>query len=102
MKLIQERRTFIAALIGVLITRVIAIFPVVQDAFAFVDGIFAEAGYPGISILAVIQAIIIASVILLYQKLAQWLGDRWPDIEKWLLGSSARPHYEPRYAAAAE
>lgn len=99
MKHTQSIRTFIAALVGVLITRIIALFPAVQDLFVWIDGVFAEAGYPGLSILAVVQAVIIALVILLYQKVAQWLGDRWPRVEKIMLGSDARPSYEPRYAA---
>ena len=95
---IQSVRTFIAALVGVLIVRLIALLPAVADAIAWADGVFAEAGYGGLSALALIQAAITALAILLYQKIAQWLGDRWPSIEKWMLGNSARPHYEPRYA----
>lgn len=95
---IQSIRTFIAALVGVLIVRLIALLPAVADAIAWADGVFAEAGYGGLSALALIQAAITALAILLYQKIAQWLGDRWPSIEKWMLGNSARPHYEPRYA----
>ncbi len=95
---IQSRRTFIAALVGVLIARVVAALPVIADTLAWVDGIFVEAGYAGISALAVVNAVVVAAVILVYQKAAQWLGDRWPSVEKWMLGSDARPSYEPRYA----
>lgn len=95
---IQSIRTFFAALVGVLIVRLIALLPAVADAITWADGVFAEAGYGGLSALALIQAAITAIAILLYQKAAQWLGDRWPNIEKWMLGNSARPHYEPRYA----
>lgn len=94
---IQSRRTFVAALVGVLIARLIAAAPVVADSLAYVDGIFAEAGYAGISAVALVNAVITAAVILAYQKVAQLLGDRWPNIEKVMLGSDARPHYEPRY-----
>lgn len=95
---IQSRRTFFAAMIGVLLARLVAAVPVIADTLAWVDGIFAEAGYAGISALAVVNAVVVAAVILLYQKAAQWLGDRWPSVEKWMLGSDARPSYEPRYA----
>ncbi|MFD5599167.1 hypothetical protein ACFWHR_03825 [Leucobacter sp. NPDC058333] len=94
----QTTRTFIAALVGVLIVRLVALVPVVAGVIAWADGVFAEAGYGGTSTLALIQAAITAAAVLLYQKIAQWLGDRWPNIEKWMLGNSARPHYEPRYA----
>lgn len=94
---IQSRRTFIAAVIGVLIARLVGAVPVVSDLLTYVDGVFAEAGYAGLSALALVNAVVVAGVILAYQKVAQALGDRWPDIEKWMLGSDARPHYEPRY-----
>lgn len=96
---IQSIRTFVAALAGVLIVRLVAAIPVIADMIAWVDGVFAEAGYAGISTLALVQAAITAAVVLLYVKLAQWLGDQWPSVEKWMLGNDARPHYEPRYAA---
>lgn len=94
----QSTRTFIAALVGVLITRIAVAVPVIGAVLAYADGFFAEAGYAGISALALVQAVVTAAVILGYQKVAQWLGDRWPGFEKWMLGSAARPHYEPRYA----
>ena len=96
---IQSIRTFVAALVGVLLVRIITAVPAIAYGIAWVDGVFAEAGYAGLSALAIVQAVITAAVILAYQKIAQWLGDRWPSIEKWMLGSSARPHYEARYAA---
>lgn len=94
---IQSIRTFIAALAGVLIVRLVAVIPVIAETLEWIDGVFAEAGYPGLSALALVQAAITAAAVLLYQKAAQWLGDRWPSIEKWMLGNAARPHYEPRY-----
>ena len=94
---IQSIRTFVAALVGVLLVRIAGAIPAVADVFAWFDGVLTDAGYESVSILAVVQAIVTAAVILLYQKVAQWLGDRWPSIEKYMLGNSARPHYEPRY-----
>ena len=49
--------------------------PAIADALTYVDGLFAEAGYAGISALAVVQAVVTAAVILGYQKIAQLLGD---------------------------
>ncbi|MBC9954957.1 hypothetical protein ICM05_09935 [Leucobacter sp. cx-42] len=94
----QKVRTFVAAFVGVLIARLVVAIPVISDTFALVDGIFAEAGYAGLSTLALVQAATTAVVVLLYVQLAQWLGDRWPSVEKVMLGSDARPSYEPRYA----
>lgn len=94
----QSLRTFIAALVGVLLTRIVAAVPAVAAGLAWVDGVFAEAGFAGPSALVLVQSVVTAGVILAYQRIAQWCGDRWPDVEKWMLGSAARPSYEPRYA----
>lgn len=94
----QSTRTFIAALVGVLITRIVAAVPAIGSVLAYVDGIFAEAGFAGLSALVLVQAVVTAGVILAYQRVAQLLGDHWPAAERWMLGSAARPHYEPRYA----
>ncbi|MDI6023631.1 hypothetical protein QBL02_08745 [Leucobacter sp. UT-8R-CII-1-4] len=94
---IQSIRTFVAALVGVLLVRLVAALPAVAAGLAWADGVFTEAGYAGISALALVQAVVTAAVILAYQKVAQRLGDRWPSAEKWMLGSSARPSYMPRY-----
>ncbi len=93
----QSVRTFIAAVVGVLIVRLVGSVPTLAAILEWIDGVFAEAGYAGLSALALVQAAVIAGVILLYQKLAQWAGDRWPAAERWMLGSDARPHYIPRY-----
>ncbi|MBL5975385.1 MAG: hypothetical protein D3X82_16955 [Candidatus Leucobacter sulfamidivorax] len=93
----QSIRTFIAAAVGVLIVRLVGAVPALADALAWTDQLFADMGYAGLSALALVQAAVIAGVILLYQKLAQWLGDRWPAAERWMLGSDARPHYIARY-----
>ncbi|MGK0740450.1 hypothetical protein ACSHWG_00975 [Leucobacter sp. Z1108] len=95
----QAVRTFIAAFAGVLVTRLVGAIPAIGEVLAWLDGVFAEAGYGGMSALALVQAAVVAGVILGYQKIAQALGDRWPSVEKWMLGSDARPSYEPKYAA---
>lgn len=95
----QDRRTIMAALIAVLVARLVAQIPALAAALAWVDGVIAEAGIVSVPALALLQAAVIALVILAYQKVAQWFGDRWPAIERIMLGSDARPHYKPRYAA---
>lgn len=95
----QDRRTIIAALVAVLVARLVAQVPAIAAALAWVDDLVSEAGIVSVPALALLQAIVIAIVILLYQRIAQWLGDRWPAVERIMLGSDARPHYVPRYAA---
>lgn len=95
----QTRRTIMAALVAVLVARLVAQIPVLADLLDWVDELIAEAGVVSVPALALLQAAVIAGVIWLYQRLAQALGDRWPSAEKIMLGSDARPHYVPRYAA---
>ena len=94
----QVKRTFMAAVIGVLIARIIAALPTLAQVIAWLDGVFAEAGFAGVSTLEIIKVILTGAVVLLYQWLVQRLGDRWPKIEAFLLGSSARPEYIARHS----
>ncbi|MEV8338518.1 hypothetical protein [Leucobacter sp. NPDC077196] len=94
----QDRRTIMAALVAVLVARLVATIPMLAAALAWVDGVISDAGIISVPALALLQAVVIAAVILIYQRVAQWLGDRWPSVEKLMLGSDARPHYTPRYA----
>lgn len=81
-KNIQSIRTFIAALAGVLIVRLVAAVPAIAAVLAWTDGVFAAAGYAAISTLALVESVVTAATIVGYVKLAQWLGDRWPNVEK--------------------
>lgn len=95
----QIRRTIMAALVAVLVARQVAKVPVLADLLTWVDDLIADAGVVSVPALDLLQAVAVALVIWLYQRLAQALGDRWPSVEKIMLGSDARPHYVPRYAA---
>lgn len=98
-------RTVVPALIGVLLARLIAGVPAIADLLAWVDGVIVEAaqagGVPLVGVTAVwlIQGGLTALVIWAYYRIARLAGDHWPAVEKWMLGSEARPSYEPRYAA---
>lgn len=98
-------RTIVPALIGVAIARLIAGVPVIAAVLAGIDQLIldvaAAGGVPLIGVTAawLIQAALTALVIWAWYELARALGRRWPAVEKWMLGSDARPHYEPRYAA---
>ncbi|PRI10908.1 hypothetical protein [Leucobacter massiliensis] len=97
-------RTVVPALIGVLLARLIAAVPGIAAALAWIDGVLVEAaaagGVPLVGVTAawLIQAALTALVIWAWYALARHLGRRWPSFEKWMLGSEATPHYEPRYA----
>ncbi len=87
-------RQFVPALVGVLLARLIAAVPTVAAAIAWLDGIFAEAGMAGVSVLVIIQSVVTAGVITLYYWAVRRFGDRWPKLE-WLLGSPKTPSYAP-------
>lgn len=94
----QQKRTFLAAVAGVLIARLVSSVPWLAETISWLDGVFDEAGFAGVSALVVVQSVVIGAVILLYQRVVQALGDRWPKIEAFLLGSDARPEYTARHA----
>lgn len=92
---VQNRRTFIAALVGGLLARLVGAVPGIAAVFEWVDSLFVEIGYPGLRLLDLVTAAAAALVIVAYQRIAQAIGDRWPKAETVMLGSAARPHYEP-------
>lgn len=104
-------RTVVPALIGVLLARLIAAVPFIASILIWIDGVIADTGaalaaqgvvgapLAGITAMWLIQAALTALVIWAYYRIARAFGDRWPSVEKWLLGSDARPSYEPRYSA---
>lgn len=97
-RIIQRIRTYFPAVIAVLVTKIVAAIPALAQGIAYVDEVFAEAGWAGVSVLTVVQAVVIAATILLYQIVAQKLGDRWQWIERLMLGNASRPTYqEPPY-----
>lgn len=87
-------RQFVPALVGVLLARLIATVPAVASAIAWLDGVFAEAGMVGVSVLVIVQSVVTAGVITLYYWAVRRFGDRWPNLE-WLLGSPRTPSYAP-------
>jgi len=100
---VQKIRTFVPAIAGVIVARILGAIltavPAVADVIRWVDGVLVEAQILGVSTLEVIKAVLIALVILGYQSIAQWLGDRWPRIEALMLGSASRPDYLARHSS---
>ena len=95
---VQRIRTYLPAMVAVLLARLVVQVPALAEGIATIDAIFAEAGWVGFSVLTIVQAVVLAAVILLYQVVAQKLGDRWQWIERLMLGSASRPTYqEPPY-----
>lgn len=88
-------RTYAPIIAGAVLTWLIASVPAVADAVTAIDR------YLGIDRTAITVAG--AGIIMaIYYALARWLGKRWPTVEKWMLGSSAKPVYVPAVPAAPD
>lgn len=83
-RIISTIRTFVPALIGLLIARLVAEVPAVADAIAWVDGVI---GAPTATLLGLVGA---ALVIAAYYWVVRRLATRWPWLEGFL-GSTKTP-----------
>lgn len=90
-QIIAVIRTGVPALVGSLLAFLIAHVPFVAAAIAWADAQLKGYGLPGVVL--VLQALVVALVVTGYYWLARRIGARWPSVEKWLLGRSARPVY---------
>lgn len=81
-------RTLVPALYGVGLTWLIGRFPAVQDSLAWLSATV------GVDASAAISLAVTAGVIAGYYWLARKLGNRFPTLEKFLLGRSAVPVYK--------
>lgn len=92
-KVISYIRTGVPALIGGIIAWLVAKIPAIADILTFIDAQFATAGFAGVTAAGILSAAAVAGVITLYYIVVRWLGDRWPQVEAFLLGSSKHPVY---------
>lgn len=92
-RIVATIRTGVPALIGLLIARLIAAVPQVADVIAWLDV------QVGGSTTVILGAIATAAVIAGYYWLARKVGDRWPFVQRWLLGSSKIPTYVGQHRA---
>lgn len=83
-RIVSTIRTFVPALIGLLIARLVAAVPAVADAIAWLDTVI---GAPTTTMLGVVVA---ALVIAAYYWLVRRLATRWPWLEGFL-GSTKTP-----------
>lgn len=86
-RFVATLRTLVPALWGVIITWLVGRFPAVQDALVWLSETL------GYDVAALIGLVLTAGVIAGYYWLARKLGDRFPALERWLVGSSAVPSY---------
>lgn len=89
-RIVATIRTGVPALVGLILATLIAKIPAVADAIAFIDENLSlvTGGVPVATLLGLAAT---AGVISLYYWVARKLGDRWPAVEKWLLGYDLVP-----------
>lgn len=93
--IISTIRTAVPAAVGKLLANIIATFPVVADAIASIDRILTEAAPEyGFTARGLLDAAAIGVVVGAYYAAVRTLGDRFPAVERWLLGSAQKPTYQ--------
>jgi len=96
-RIIGVIRTGVPALWGLALTWLISQWPVVQDVLDWLTEQF------GADVRTVIGLILTAAVISAYYWAIRKLGEKFPKIRPWLerfgLGSSKTPTYEPEHRA---
>lgn len=95
-RIVATIRTAVPALVGLILARLIAAIPAVGDALVWIG---AQIGTP---VEGLVSLLATAAVITAYYWLARRLGDRWPWVERWLLGSSLVPVYAPEAVQTAK
>jgi len=90
-------RTGVPALVGLILAKLIAAVPAVQDGITWVDDNLGSV--LGIPVATLLTTAATAGVITGYYWAARKLGQKWPALEAWLLGSSKTPTYQPKHSA---
>lgn len=85
-------RTAVPAAVGWVLAWLIARIPVIENGIATIDAILAQSA-PGYTVAVLLNAACIGLIVGLYYWAARELGQRFPSLEKWLLGRSATPVY---------
>jgi hypothetical protein len=91
-QIIAVVRTAVPAFVGYIITLLIAAIPVVGEWIAWIDAQIAAAlPTADVTMLGLLQAAAVALVVGAYYWAARLLGQRWPIVERFLLGSAKQP-----------
>lgn len=88
-------RTYVPILVGAILGWAITQFTAVANAIAWLDAQLPSI-FPGTDWRDLLNAAAIAAVTALYYWGARKIGAKFPNVEKWLLGSSAVPNYTAR------
>lgn len=91
-RIIATIRTAVPGAVGYLLAQLIERVPAVGDGIAWFDENLSAVLF-GAPLTPVLQAAAVGAVIGAYYWVARKIGDRWPAIERLLLGSSKTPVY---------
>jgi hypothetical protein len=91
-RIIATIRTAVPGAVGYLLAQLIERIPAVGDGIAWFDENL-SAVLLGAPLTPVLQAVAVGAVIGAYYWVARKIGDRWPAVERLLLGSSKTPVY---------
>lgn len=92
-KIIGTIRTYVPSAVGFFLAWLIAKVPAVADVIAGIDQQLMEAGFVGTTVSGLLVAITTALIVALYYWLVRTIGQRYPMVERWLLGSAKQPLY---------
>lgn len=93
-RIVATIRTGVPALVGLILATLIARIPAVADVIAYIDSELTTLT-GGVPVAVLLNLAATAAVIAAYYWVARKLGDRWPWVETWLLGSALTPVYAP-------
>ncbi|MFI8593718.1 hypothetical protein ACIGCK_04720 [Microbacterium sp. NPDC078428] len=83
-------RTGVPAAVGWLLAQLITLIPVIGNGIASIDRILATSA-PGFTVSYILEAAAIGAVVAAYYWAVRKLGQRWPIVERFLLGSAKQP-----------
>ena len=91
-RIVATIRTAVPGAVGYLIAKLVAANPAVGDGLAWFDANL-SAVLLGMPVQAAIEVAAVGIATAAYYYAARWIGDRFPVLERFLLGSSKTPIY---------
>lgn len=92
-RIVGTIRTAVPGAVGVFIAWLIGKIPAVAAYITQADALLATLDLGGMTVQGLLTAAVTGLIIALYYWLARKAGDRWPVVERWLLGSAKQPVY---------
>jgi hypothetical protein len=94
-RIVGTIRTAVPGAVGYLIASLVAANPQVGEWIAWFDENLSQLLF-GAPLLVVLQTAAVGAATAAYYYLVRWVGDRFPAVEKWFLGSGKKPSYSEK------